>query len=128
VKSNILHSDMMVVEMDTVLLPCFTSLNETVSWMVRTVLHDDKIPRFAFIYSIDGLFAKFEKTGRFSVTGDTRYYNLTIVNVTVADAGEYKCSERAGHGPHSSVHLRVLGEVTVYINNNNYHYYHYYYY
>jgi hypothetical protein len=47
--------------------------------------------------------------GRFSVTHQNDVYNLTIINATVTDAGEYQCIEKNGVGQKSRASLNVNG-------------------
>jgi Immunoglobulin V-set domain len=95
------------VEMMPVHLLCSTSVNNSVWWTVRTVLHANRDRRP--IYRHRMLVDSFAKTKRYEVRHSEGVYNLTIINTTVTDAGEYQCTEDEGYGAISSVFLNVVG-------------------
>jgi hypothetical protein len=63
---------------------------------------------FQFIHR-DTLYKRFEATRRFKVECNEGWYNLTIINVTVADAGDYECSEDGYDIKLGKVEVKVLG-------------------
>lgn len=94
--------------MEPVYLLCSTPTSSSVWWTVRTVLHEERDRRP--IYRLGALVDTFKKTGRFNITYYDGVYNLTIINTTLTDAGEYQCREDEGMGNVSSVFLNVFGE------------------
>jgi hypothetical protein len=56
------------------------------------------------------LYERFEAMRRFKVECNGGWYNLTIINVTVADAGDYECSEDGYDIKLGRVKVKVLGE------------------
>jgi Immunoglobulin V-set domain len=100
---------MTVVEMETAQLLCPTAFNKSVWWTVRTILHGEGERRYIYRNSL--LVDTFKNTGRYSVTYKAGAYTLTIINVTVTDAGEYQCIEEEGFGVVNSAFLKVKGNV-----------------
>jgi Immunoglobulin V-set domain len=98
---------MTVVEMETAQLPCPTAFNKSVWWNVRTILHGEGERRY--VYRNKLLVDSYKNTGRYSVTYKEGLYTLTIINVTMTDAGEYQCIGNEGFGNVSSVLLKVKG-------------------
>ena len=98
-------SNLTVFVSNTIQLSCYTPLNETVEW---TLYRDSK---YYVIYSADSVQDMFSLTGRFKVLVNSGFYNLTITDVTLRDAGEYICNEDAGFGSESRVVLHVRGEL-----------------
>jgi hypothetical protein len=73
------------------------------------VLHEEQVRRP--IYRNKVFVDAFSKTGRFKITHkEGGVYNLTIVNITITDAGEYQCIEDEGFGQTNSFILNVNGE------------------
>lgn len=107
VESAVLQNSVTVSEMDSVHLSCSTIPVETASWHVRTVLHEEHDRRIMNYTS--GWDDEFTEVERFSVTYQEGFYNLTIANVTITDAGEYHCIESDGYGNTSTVSLNVYG-------------------
>ena len=97
-----------VTEMETAQFECPTAFNETVLWKVRTILRGVD-GEHRQIYRNGLLVATFKNTGRYSVTYKAGVYTLTIINVTVTDAGEYRCIEEEGINSTSSAFLKVKG-------------------
>jgi len=98
-----------VVESNTVHMPCHTELDEPVDWMVR-VAQGKFGKQYHVIYASEGLRKHFKHQGRFAVTTDGRFYNLTIAKVKLSDAGEYFCFEHKGFKskPSANYLLRVV--------------------
>jgi Immunoglobulin V-set domain len=98
-----------VVEMETAQFSCPTAFNKSVWWNVRTILHGEGERRY--IYRNTLLVDTFKHTGRYNVTYKEGVYTLTIINVTMTDAGEYQCIEDEGFGNVKSAFLKVKGKV-----------------
>ena len=105
-ESGVLQSEVRVVESGTAVLKCYTPFHEEVVWNRRTVLNSSS--RYVALHG--HLVASFRDTGRYALKHERQLRIMNIVNVTVADAGEYICIERNGVGPQSSVFLRVFGK------------------
>jgi hypothetical protein len=108
VQSGVVEKEITIVEKEPAHLLCATTFNDSVWWTVRTILHGDRDRRP--IYRHSWLVDTFKQTGRFIVTYSKGVYNLTIINTTVTDAGEYQCIEDQGLGTVSSVFLNVFGK------------------
>jgi hypothetical protein len=108
VESSVLQQNVTASEMDSVHFSCSTTHNKSVWWNVRTVMREERDQGVIYNYesSVD---SELNKNGRFSVTQQNNVYNLTIINATVTDAGDYQCIERNGLGEKSSVSLHVKG-------------------
>jgi Immunoglobulin I-set domain len=96
-----------VVEMETAQFSCPTAFNKSVWWNVRTILQGEGERRD--IYRNSFLVDSFKYTGRYNVTYKEGVYTLTIINITVTDAGEYRCIEEEGFGDVNSAFLEVKG-------------------
>lgn len=107
-KIGVQQNSITIKEMDVATLSCYTTSSEKVAWSVQTIQYgkDDYVQ----IYAIAGLDDSFKQTGRYAVSEGNGYYNLTIYNVSITEAGKYRCSEEAGIGPHTFVDLHVFGQ------------------
>lgn len=94
--------------------PCHTTSQEEVEWGVRNTPVERKYER---IYSTDGIVARFDKTGRYSVKGGNGSYILSISNVTFNETGEYICKEDEGDGLEHIFQLNVTSQYNIGISN-----------
>jgi hypothetical protein len=96
--------------MDSVELPCFTTIDEQVEWKIISPLQDKILGYERRIYSTLGMQRGFNATGRYSVSEGNGFYNLTIKNLNISESGEYICIENEGFGSRTSTHLFVNGK------------------
>ena len=112
---GVLQSQVTVYETNDVQLSCFTTLKERVEWRIKSKFQRTQIEKYhdsRRIYSTLGIIKIFNLTGRYSVHVGTGFYNLTISNVNISEAGEYICHEALGNGNRTSTQLTVLGEIS----------------
>ena len=108
VQAGVVEKEITIIENEPAHLLCSTTLNNPVWWTVRTILHRDRDRRPIYRHKL--LVDTFKQTGRYTVTYNGGVYNLTIINTTVTDAGEYQCIEDQGLGTVSSIFMNVLGK------------------
>jgi hypothetical protein len=107
IEAAVLQKNITASEMSSVHLLCSTSLNKSVWWNVRHVLWDEQQrPVIYHNYHLDDMFAQ---VGKYIGSYQDGVYNLTIINASVIDAGEYQCIENNGIGEKSTVSLYVNG-------------------
>jgi hypothetical protein len=109
VDSAVLQKNVTASEMDAIHFSCSTIHNKSVWWNVRTVLHEERDQGVIYNYESSLKILNSLTDGRFRVTYKSDVYNLTIINATVTDAGDYRCIEREGLGETSSTSLNIKG-------------------
>ena len=112
------ENEITLFETDTVHLLYSTRSNKGISWIAHPDKQDLRKP-FRFIYNTFlGLREEFRRTGRYTVTrGEGGVHNLTITNITVAEAGYYECTEHSKPEVRTYNLLHVKGEnISVFVH------------
>jgi hypothetical protein len=100
------NNSVTVVEMATVRILCPGEPNQLAWWKVRTILHSGESHA---IYWNGSLASTFINTGRYSCAYTKGVYQLTIINITVTEAGEYQCFGNEAYDEPISAFLKVEG-------------------
>jgi len=108
---QVLFSQVTKYETESVILPCFTTIEEQVEWKIFSPLQNFILGYERRIYSTFGIQRGFNHTERYSVSKGSGFYNLTIINLNISETGEYICIQDLGGGPRSSTYLFVNGEL-----------------
>lgn len=78
-----------VRDRSSITLPCYyTGNTRLLEWYVTTVIHPELYDN---IYSIEGLIAQYETTGRYQIFIGNGWYNLSISNISIFEVGMYHC-------------------------------------
>ena len=112
---GVLQSHVTVYETNNAQLSCFTTSDVQVEWRINSKFQRTQIAAHYEtrpIYAVKGIIKSFNLTERYSVRVGNGFYNLTISNVNVSEAGEYICNEALGNGNRTSTQLTVLGEIS----------------
>lgn len=116
VRAVVIRNEVTTMESQPAYLLCKTDKSEPVWWLVKTVLQPNRCQFGCYIYQYGDITHAYSTKGRYVITYDRGVYNLTIINTTLTDAGEYQCRENEGVGQSSSLTLNVLVD----INNDKY--------